>query len=189
MKQISTMVLKIISICAFIRIIGYIQPILVTVLYNKRNQSLVNASIVPYAAVLMIITLLAIALWVFADRISELILKDTNQKLNISVNLTGLQALAFNVVGVIIVFSSLPQLISTIIEIISNKDIYMKNTILLAKSNLILESLKFLLGLFLAFGASWIVKFFKKIGNASFYNYEDEYIEIKEDENNGGIER
>ncbi len=181
MKQISCLVLKVLSICFFVKSFSNMPIFLSAVLPGKEDIQYRQDSILPYSIPVIITLTISILLWIYAEKIAERLLKKTKTTVKISVSLNGLQAVAFSAIGIIIVFTTLPQWIDQIIKI--SHHLYLNDrTALLIQSNIILYSMKLLLGIILTLGAKWIVQILKKIGSASFYKYEDEVMDIEDHE-------
>lgn len=162
-RILSKMSCRIISIYAFVKFIMFFQSYFYVFYQNSRNQIEQNNVLMflPFFSLLF----LSIILWVYADKISQFMVKESeNSRDIVKLDYVKLQAISFSVVGVVILTNSIPEIIKTVlnIKLLISKQL-VDRVLITYKTQMIGYGIKIIMGLWLLFGASGIVGLIKTL--------------------------
>lgn len=141
-------------------------PSIATVLsYGSSQESLNLQVILALSFAILTPLIFGIFMWAISNKLSSWVVGDLSSvESENDLNSAQLQAIAFCTIGVVIMFTTFPILVSQIIQLYSVENIIdgdtAFNTILI--SNLVATSLKVVLGLLLVLGAKFWVRLLHK---------------------------
>lgn len=168
-KAISKISCKIISIYTFAQFIIFFQRFYYQIFYQNKllsqtTETEQNSVLLSLPFLLLLFT--SIILWIYADKISDyMVRKPISSSNTASLDYVELQAIAFSVVGVIMLINSIPEIISIGIhmkQLVSQEDIAnMKMLLITYRVQIIGYAIKIVLGLWLLLGARGIVGIIK----------------------------
>lgn len=165
-KAISKISCKIISIYSFAKFIMFFQRFFYHIFYQNRLIQIEQNSVL-LSLPFFLLLFLSIILWVYADKISSfMVKKPINSSNTISLDYVELQAIAFSVVGVIMLINSIPEIISLGINIkllVSEDIANIEMLLIMDKIKIIGYVIKTILGLWLLLGSSGIVGLIKTL--------------------------
>ena len=180
-KAISKISCKIISIYTFAQFIMFFQRFYYHIFYqnkllNQINQTEQNSVLLSLPFFLLLFT--SIILWVYADKISSfMVKKPMNPSNTVSLDYVELQAIAYSVVGVIMLINSIPEIVSLGINIkllVSEDIANMEMLLIMDKIKIIGYVIKTILGLWLLLGSSGIVGLIKTLRTTGLKGSDEE---------------
>jgi len=172
LNKIAKLSCRVMSIYTLIRVVIYLQGILVMITnwntqFMDNNYGMLLSFIIPSCILLVI----SISLWVFANRISEYMVGEEEQN-DFKENILEekLELVILNIVGLIILSIAIPDFVKSIIEISvfinRYKEIgsYYKDDInyIYNLSDILKHSIKIIIGLCLIIGSKGIRSFLEK---------------------------
>lgn len=165
-RIITKIACRLLALYTFVQSMCLIPASLVTIFTYRSQINDFTQTIASIFSTGTFMLLMAILLWVFADRIAKIIIKDvTENNVHKEIDYSKIMAMVFSVIGIVVLVGAIPNLIKTIIQnnIVSSMNISFKETNMYAEylSRIIGESVKVILGLWLLVGAKGIVKFVK----------------------------
>ena len=162
MKDIVTILCKTLSIITFIKSISYITSFLAFFIQDSSIQSQMSA--VYFLVQPAIFLLISILLWIFADKIAELMVKDeTRIDKVLNFNLAEFKIFAYSFLGLIILSQAVPEIVRVLFNLIKdmqkNQGFYEINTFDLGR--LIQYTLKSIVGFVLLVGPKKVLSSIK----------------------------
>lgn len=159
-KNLAKISCKVIAITTFIKAFIFLPSIIYTFSIDNNNYKISINDMLPSITTVAVLILFSIILWIFADKISDRMVnvkEEENEKLNI--NYKKLQYIAFSVIGLFLIATSIPTISKNIFEIYRVNSIGMKDTYYKARlySSIVGEIIKLLIGLLLLFKSKGLV--------------------------------
>lgn len=176
MKALSHVIIKIMAVFYFIRSLFYIESVVNTIIYvfakpESGMESIINWSYIITPAFMVLISIL---LWIFADNISNAIVKGMDESVEARYDFDILLNLALIIVGIVLAVMAVSDLISAIYSITQYKNISDriadKNV-----SDIIANALRLIIGVWFTFGFKGLGDMIKRLGRAGVYSLKDEH--------------
>lgn len=164
-KETAYLAVKVLSVFVFIKFITYFMG-----LFSVINMILASdptgpisifTQIILYVAPVLLLLVLSMCLWLYADGISEWMVKGLEVKEKVLLNFDDLQSIAFSVVGVVIIADTLPLLFTAVLrgQLVDFQQ--MEQLISIGS-----QGLKLIIGIWLFLGSRGIAGFIQNSKNA-----------------------
>lgn len=151
-REIAILSFKVLSIYVFIRVIDDMYYVLGSIAGSENSS--VNLAVIIFPKLLFI--LCGIVLWNITPRLADSVIKSTSNGYEPNASLTDIQSVAFTIVGLFLLASSLPEIVGILVTcntmwIIGSKVVLIKDIVVL--------SVKIILGLWFLLGSRSLVNF------------------------------
>lgn len=137
-------------------------PAITTAFYYSGNQDAEGINILLFLSFAIFSPLISgIVLWLISDKLSAWVIGNSDSKDSVNnLNSNNLQAVALSIIGLVVVFITLPNLISQIIQLSNNANIIDGNRVFDTNtlSLVIASTLKIVLGVLLVLGPDFWVR-------------------------------
>lgn len=166
-REIATLSFKVLSIYAIIQAINQSYNVLYYLIYKNQLDDTSRINLVLNSVPIILLTLCCIILWCAAPFLATSIFKATtsensSQASGVQASLVSIQVIAFSVVGLFILATSLPNLVDIIVVILLTSKSIQGGTVPIIHDIIVL-SLKVVLGFWLLFGSHGIVNFIRSV--------------------------
>ncbi|ATW28244.1 hypothetical protein [Candidatus Formimonas warabiya] len=163
-KAAATIAVKVLAIFTLIKFITYLPSAynIFDIVSTASSQTSASLQIITFMAPICLLLIVSMCLWLYADEISDRMVKNPGINEKVNINYEGLQSIAFSVVGIIIVADALPALISAFIHLKIDDSFRPLNQYI----NLGTTGLKLVIGLLLLFGSKGLVGLIKYLRTA-----------------------
>lgn len=152
-KEIAVLSFKVLSIYAFIRVIDNVYYTLGSITSTEEGA---NRLLIIAPQLLLVLS--GILLWYIAPRLASSVFKSSTIENEPNASLSDIQAVAFSVVGIFLLASSIPEIVKIIVIYNTMWAVGSKEVLIQA---IIVLSIKMILGLWLLLGSRGLVKFIR----------------------------
>lgn len=164
-RALAKIACRLFAIYTFIRFVSYL-PAIIYPLFMKNTNANVSITILPVLPSLILSLAFSIILWTFSEKLSRLMVDDSNIQEETDIDYNKLQYIAFSVVGLVLVTLSIPNITSTLIEYIRMISMVEKSahfSFIQYKAKLAGSIVQFIIGLWLLLGSKGILNGIKKL--------------------------
>lgn len=168
-KSLAKVACRIMSIYFFSMFIIFVSSTVYSMfsIYQEFNRELFMRNLISMISIVAAYLFVSIALWVLADKISCMMVGTSKEADdNINIEYKKMQYIAFSVVGLVIVATSIPDIITTsmtLYKVTSPLEGVYNSEITTYQIRLLGEVIQSLIGLFLLFGGKGILNMITKL--------------------------
>lgn len=171
-KAAAIIIVKTLALFSFIKFITYLQIIgtIIDVMKNPPDYG-VGSTVVMLIVPIILLLAVSLVLWLYAEEISGLMVKNIDISEEVEISDTHLQTVAFSVVGLCLVVVAIPELVNGLLRLMIDDSApihQLKLRIVLLTG----PSLHVLIGLWLLLGARGVSGAINKLQNMGLKNGE-----------------
>lgn len=164
-RRIANIALKIISINVFVRMTLYLPGVIQSLLRNDPSMPDPGLEVVAYTMPIIILFVLSLLIWIFSDKISNMMVKEDKEEYTINIDYNKVQQVAFSTLGVYLIGISLPTLITTVFRIyqVPSTGMGLTRNISMYYTMLISDITRVIFGIILVFGGKGLSNIINKV--------------------------
>ena len=158
-REIAILSFKVLSVYAFIRVIDNLPYVLYSIFGNDAEKAIISNLLIKTIPTLLLL-LCGVLLWYMAPFLASSVYKSAAFENDPKASLTDVQTVAFTVVGLFLLASALPEIVSFIViwYTMWTTDVVGRQALI---QNIIVLLLKIGLGLWLLLGSRGLVRFIR----------------------------